>query len=149
MSGLRLTFDLDDREFLRELAKASEEIQDAAAAGLYTMGQMVIATATPNVPVDISRLKNSVWISIPRPGELQLNLGYAVVYALRQHETHRTKAGWLKNAVDAHSGRFGADLADWTARFFAGKRGIKNLAKSVPSSPSEREGPPGGEGVGV
>jgi len=78
------------KKALAMVDKAGPKGQAALAGAMYSAALEVMRESVKNTPVVTGRLRNSHFVTVPRPGKgsskLQVRFGYGVKYAFRVHE---------------------------------------------------------------
>lgn len=135
MSRGGVTFTIKNpTEFHRELERAGDKVERAAAAAIYSEAQWIIADSVPLVPWEEGILKGSYVVLPPRLSGYgwEVTFGYggaASDYAEIQHEREDYnhprggQAKYLLTAVQMHEATLDARLARHT-RFFLARNGI-------------------------
>ena len=95
------------KKMLQKAEALKEKMHKAQKAAVYQMANNIIGDAKEKCPVDTGTLKGSGYVAKPE-GEkdnVSSEIGFggaASEYALRQHETHKTKSKFLERAVMEH-----------------------------------------------
>ena len=133
----------------KELSKALKEMQTktpaASAAAMYGAAQIIMVQARENAPVLEGWLKSGGYVTKPSAsttGKASVDMGFggpAEDYLVRQHETHKTKAGYFARAIMSEAKRAESFMAKFMATFFR-TRLFSMPDKNVPESPTEKKG---------
>ena len=142
-----VTFELRGTpNWIRNLRKAGKGVARSAAAGVYELGNVIMADSQLRVPVDTGDLKASGFVAVPNVsgGTITSEVGYggtADDYALVQHEDTTLRhpnggeAKYLETSINLFSGNRGLRIMGEAVRkaFAAGGRGI--AAAKFPTRP--------------
>lgn len=150
-------------EMISKIRKTGFKGQNAFAGALYAEALHILADSVPRTPLVTSRLRNSQFATVPRPGKwVEVKAGYGTKYAYRVHEgivtrwgdmtTQQRKAFWarvrkegykrstqggpkflLKALNSTASGRW-TRIAATTKRYFERGIGVRK-AGNMPKSP--------------
>jgi ornithine cyclodeaminase/alanine dehydrogenase-like protein (mu-crystallin family) len=133
----------------KELSKALTELKTetpaATAAAMYGAAQIIMVQAPENAPVLEGWLQSGGYVTKPSAsttGKASVDMGFggpAEDYLVRQHETHKTKAGYFARAIMSEAKRAEAFMAKFMAGFFRTRR-FSMPEKNVPETPIEEKG---------
>lgn len=109
-------------EVLRKLDLADRRVRAGAARGLRDAGEDLLTESKHMVPLDEGTLMESGTVDPPvgvdeRAGEMQVIVGYNLVYAARRHEE---KKAVISRAQEGRSAKFLEKPAKQNARRYAG-----------------------------
>lgn len=135
--------------FVHNLERNAARWEEAAATGLYLVGNNIMAKSKREVPVKTGLLKASGYVTPPQAqgDRVEVELGYggngSRDYAVIQHERmdyrhpNGGKAKFLQDPVDAARGTFSADVAALAKRAF--ERGAQMPISGFPTTPDQGE----------
>ena len=112
-------------EFLKGVKDGVKRMENALDAGLYAVGNNILAKSNETAPIDTGVMRGSAYATLPKDHEVEIGYGGpAAKYVIVQHEDTRLRhkpgeaAKFLQNALNIASATYVQDVQAVAAAAF-------------------------------